>query len=140
MVQFSGVGSEPAHNWLILAYWAKGMYRESVEEEQAALRRGGRGELATQLGRVYAARGYKGVQEWELETNLRAWRKHWVRAVDVAMAYSELGHNDEAFEWLQRARKAHEAPVVLVRVMRSYDNLRTDPRYLEFLRSLQLAD
>jgi hypothetical protein len=61
------------------------------------------GELATQLGRVYAARGYKGVQEWELETNLRAWRKNWVRAVDVAMAYSELGHNNEAFEWLQRA-------------------------------------
>jgi hypothetical protein len=37
-------------------------------------------------------------------------------------------------------RKAHEAPVVLVKVMRSYDNLRTDPRYLEFLRDLQFPD
>jgi tetratricopeptide (TPR) repeat protein len=129
---------EEARSWVIVAYWEKGMYREAVQENQAALVRSGKAQLAAELGHVFAARGHRGVEEWELQTTLKDWRRGEAEASDVAMAYAGLGKIDEAFEWLEKARKAHDAPIALVKAMRSYDSLRSDPRYPEFLHRMKL--
>jgi tetratricopeptide (TPR) repeat protein len=129
---------EAAHTWLAVAYWGKGMYGESVQENQASLVRSGKAELADELGHVFAVRGHRGVQEWELQTTLKHWQKAEAEASDVAMAYAALSKNDEAFEWLEKARTARDAPIALVKAMRSYDSLRSDPRYPEFLHRMKL--
>jgi hypothetical protein len=75
-----------------------------------------------------------------LESALKDWQKGDAEAYNVAMAYGDLGNRNEAFKWLEKARKAHEAPVALIKAMRSYDSLRSDPRYREFLHSMQLPE
>lgn len=51
---------------------------------------------------------------------------------NAACAHALLGHNDQAFLWLQRARDAG-APLQAVGTDTDLDSLRTDPRLAEFM-------
>jgi hypothetical protein len=52
--------------------------------------------------------------------------------------YAALGDKDEAFAWLGKACDAREAGVIWIKVDPMMDNLRSDPRFAEVVKSMGL--
>ena len=50
------------------------------------------------------------------------------------------GRGIKAFEWLERAFRQHDGGLTSTRIDPLLDNLRTDPRLLEFVKKLGLSD
>jgi tetratricopeptide (TPR) repeat protein len=59
-------------------------------------------------------------------------------ATQIAECQSWRGETDRAFESLERARRQREVDVIEVRFDDELESLRKDPRWLPFLRSLNL--
>ena len=64
-----------------------------------------------------------------LETN-------WARdaAYNIAYVYAYCGNADRAFWWLDKAVEYHDTGVTQVPAQNLFDNIRSDPRWLKFLR------
>ena len=61
-------------------------------------------------------------------------------AYQIADVYAYRGDKDRAFEWLERARRQHDAGLPTLRLDPSLNNLHDDPRWNTFLRTVGLAD
>jgi TolB-like protein/tetratricopeptide (TPR) repeat protein len=124
------------HDQLAEAYEQKGLYDQALREEQRSLTLAGLEELATLLGRVYAAQGWKGVLRKQIEVYERR-DTNTYDPVTVAISYAELGEKDKAFFWLERSYEEHLIPFY-IKVQPAFDNLRSDPRYADLLRRMGL--
>ncbi|HZO07049.1 MAG TPA: hypothetical protein VFB52_11740, partial [Solirubrobacterales bacterium] len=62
-----------------------------------------------------------------------------VSPVYIAKIYAGLGDKDRAFEWLRRGYAERSDHLVSLRVDPAYDSLRSDPRFVDLLRSVGLA-
>jgi TolB-like protein/Tfp pilus assembly protein PilF len=58
---------------------------------------------------------------------------------DIAAVYTGLGEKNTAFEWLGRDLTARSGTLQFVRSLPEFESLRSDPRYSDLLRSLNLA-
>ncbi len=56
---------------------------------------------------------------------------------NLAFLYASLGEKDPAFERLEGALRSHDFSLVLVQADYRLDNLRSDPRYKDFLRRMK---
>jgi len=56
----------------------------------------------------------------------------------IAGNYASAGDRDAAFQWLQKAIDEPDNYVLYLRIDPSYDKLRSDPRYQQFLKQLKL--
>src|SRR5438477_2230340 len=61
-------------------------------------------------------------------------------AYQIADVYAYRGDKDRAFEWLERARRQRDAGLPGLRTDPYLENLRGDPRWNAFLRTMGLAD
>jgi adenylate cyclase len=61
-------------------------------------------------------------------------------AYQVAEVYAYRNDKDHAFEWLERARRQHDAGLPILRADTLLPNLHNDPRWDKFLRTMGLAD
>ena len=61
--------------------------------------------------------------------------KH-VPAVDRARIYAGLGEKDKAFEWLEKSYE--DRSIVGINVQPPFDPLRSDPRFADLLRRMNL--
>ncbi len=88
---------------------------------------------------VYAAQGRRRESDAALaqmqrrfEVDQGAW------AYDIASIYAYRGEATQAMAWLERASARHEAIVADTNVDRFFRPIANDPRFLEFLKRLQL--
>ncbi len=58
----------------------------------------------------------------------------------VAYVYAALEEADAAFEWLEKAYERRQYTLVWIRFDPSLDPLRSDPRFDDLLRRMNLAD
>jgi hypothetical protein len=61
-------------------------------------------------------------------------------AYQIAEVYAYRSEKDRAFEWLERARRQRDTGLTLLRIDPFLANLREDPRWDAFLRTMGLAD
>jgi TolB-like protein/Flp pilus assembly protein TadD len=62
----------------------------------------------------------------------------YVPAGAFVTAYLELGDNDEAFAWLERAYQEQSNVLIYIKVFPPYDSLRGDPRFQDLVRRVGL--
>jgi hypothetical protein len=125
-----------ARTGLQYAFIAKGM-----RDEQLALQRE---RIAHDPGRVAAFErglaegGYEGAQRGIADVlavrYLDSGRGH---AVGIALRYQDAGDNDRAIDWLEKAYEEHD-PNLPYLGNPLYDPLRSDPRFQELLRRMNL--
>ena len=58
----------------------------------------------------------------------------------MALQYGRLGDTENALSWLEEASCHKGGQVIYARVHPYLDSLRDDPRYLEILEKMNLAD
>ena len=98
-------------------------------------------KLTVTLGIAYYSRGEK---ERALEQVALLERKVSKGSSEalyrVACVYAVFGNKDKALERLEQAHRLRDERMVWVKVDPAFDNLRTEPRYQEILRKMNLGD
>ena len=140
----------PGHNLvrglLAAVYASNDMPEEALRERQDIFRRTGREREAQELEAAFAEGGETGTLRWLIQRGLRSAEKArregtgGDRAFNLAVLYARLGEADEAFKWLEEALRQRAGFVIYVTVHPWFDSLRSDPRYGEILKTMNLAD
>lgn len=119
------------------AYREQGRYEEAIAEFQSLQERTGAPPPAglavtyARMGRVDEARTI--LREVETRAGAAA-----ATAIDVARIHASLGDFDRAFEWLDRTYQARPYTLLSIRSDPALDTLRSDPRFDELVRRLEL--
>ena len=121
-----------------LAYEQKGKWREALADLETARRLDDTPHSAAMLGEAYALSGDKSRARQILrELQLRAKRED-VSALYPAIIYAGLGEKDAAFSALEGAFKERATYLLALKTAAIYDPLRSDPRYADLLKRLNL--
>lgn len=124
----------PVRGYLRLAYQEQGKFDEAFQEAQKVLASRLSAEQMEQLRQAYAASGYKGVQAVEVKLIKEHSKRQSVSSSELARLCASVGQKDEAFEWLNKAYEARTDALIWIKVDPRYDNLRSDPRFLDLIK------
>ena len=127
------------HFHLSSIYAEKGMYAEAIAEAEEAKKFSEsnyplalKGYALARWGKVDEARAVLG----ELD-DLRA-TTTYVPYYYSALINNGLGESEKAIAFLERAFQQHDSMMVFLKVEPKWDNLRSDPRFVELLEKMDL--
>jgi adenylate cyclase len=121
------------------AYGSKAMYREALAElnKAADLLKSSVGVTAP-IGYIEAISGKRAAAQKVIkELNQLSGRKY-VAPYHLALLHAGLGEKDQAFEYLENARKERSDSLVYLKIDPRLDDLRADPRFLDLLQKIGL--
>lgn len=132
-------GFIPARLFLGEAYEQMGMYEEAIAEFEEAVTLANRQPIyLAGLGHAYAISGNReGALSTIQELNQLSTQK-FVPARGIAEIYMGLGDKEQAFAWLDKAFEQRNGWLLHVKENQRYDSLRTDPRYIDLVRRMNL--
>jgi Flp pilus assembly protein TadD len=126
-----------ARSLLGFAYGQMGMHEQAIAEFQkrAAPGSGGSGDL----GVAYALSGRRSEALEEIDKLRELSKQRYVAPYNLALIYAALGDKENALEWLDRAYEDRSTRLVWVKVDPQLDRLRSERRFAELLRRMNLA-
>jgi serine/threonine protein kinase len=129
-----------AHWVLGYVYAKKEMYNEAITELQKAveLQEGGVVETLPDLGWAYGISGKRAEALKILDQLEIASKQRYIPSLYFAIVYSGLGEKDQALEWLEKAYQEHDFRLVWIGCDPSFDSLRSDARFKELLKKMNL--
>jgi TolB-like protein/Tfp pilus assembly protein PilF len=128
-----------AHYTLATIYEEKGMFEEAITEFQTnAVLTGESTEAAAQkaaqLRAAYRKAGAVGYWRRRIAQMKEDMIRGYVSPAEIASIYARLGQDREAFAWLEKAYREHDALLVWLKTYPAFDGLRSDPRFTDLLR------
>ena len=125
------------HWYLGSSYVQKSMYKEALAEfEKALVIAPGNTDALAGLGYTYAVAARRAEAEKVLDQLNELSKQKYVPAWPRAIIYGGLGQKDKAFEWLEKAYE--ERSIYSIKADPAYDPLRSDPRFADLLRRMNL--
>jgi len=126
-----------AHLNLGMAYVQKSMFKEAIAEfEKALVISPNRTGALSRLGYAYAVAGRRAEALKVLDQLTERSKQKYVPATDVARMFAGLKEKDKAVEWLEKAYE--ERSVANIKLNPVYDLLRSDSRFQQILRRMNL--
>lgn len=130
-----------AHLFVGLAYAGKGMWDEAIQEMQNAANLSGDSILIkAQLAHAYASSGRKGEAERILAEMLESAGQRRVSPYYIAMIYAGLDDKDQTFAWLDKAYAERSRRLWALKVVPTWENVRSDSRFADLLRRMGLPE
>jgi TolB-like protein/Tfp pilus assembly protein PilF len=124
------------HSFLGYAYLQKSMYKEAKDEFEKWP-----GGLVG-LGYTSAVMGRRSEAQKVLDQLIGRAKQQYVPAGEMASIYVGLGEKDEAFEWLEKAYADRDLGgqtfTIGIKADPHFDPLRSDPRFQDLLRRMNL--
>lgn len=134
---------KPSGNHLLAeAYIAKGMYEEGVAEMRKVVALDNspeRWDKLPLLAYAYAVAGHRDEALKILDEQEKLAKRGYISPYNFAIIYTGLGDKDRAFEWLEKCYEQRTRLVYRIKSRPMFDPLRSDPRYVELLRKMNLA-
>jgi serine/threonine protein kinase/tetratricopeptide (TPR) repeat protein len=122
-----------------LTYIEKGMYPEAIETYKELLSQNERTtHLAESVDAAFKSKGIQGVFRWIIDHVDEVSRQSNTRPITLAINYARLGEKDEAFKWLEVMVENRLPRLHYIKVMPYLDSIRSDPRYLDLLKRMNL--
>jgi hypothetical protein len=59
---------------------------------------------------------------------------------EIALVYTGLGENDQAMEWLEKAKTERDPFLIYIMIDPNFDNLRSDPHFADLMRRVGFAN
>ena len=129
------------HYFLGLAYSGKQMYPEALAEYEKGVATDSKDEWALSgLGWVYALMHNRMKAEGVIRRLRQDARERPDLALEIAIIYSALGEKNEAFDWLEKAYQNRDGGLMLVSSYWYFAEIRSDPRYAEFVKKMGLPE
>jgi eukaryotic-like serine/threonine-protein kinase len=126
-----------AHIFLGFAYVQKSMYNEATSEYEKALTISPGNTVAlAYLGYSYARSGRRAEAAKLLDQLNDFSKRNYVPAVRRAYIYIGLGEKEKAFESLEKAYEERTIGIVIINPI--FNPLRSDPRFTDLLRRMNL--
>lgn len=128
------------HRDLSNAYWAKGMYSQSVQEMQAWSQFSGQKSdlaLAAALQQGFRSGGWQKALRNAIAAATAQHKNGGVgMALIAAEDYALLGEKDEAFQWLSTAYDSHDPNLISLRTDFRLNSLHSDARYQALVKKM----
>ncbi len=121
-----------------LMYLKKGLNHDAIIALETLYNKNKRA-TASALGYAYGLSGREAAAREVLAEMEKLDRQSHLPAQEFALVYLGLGDKENAFVWLKKAVDDHFAPTSYLAVDPIYDSIRSDPRFTELVRSLNLA-
>jgi serine/threonine protein kinase/Tfp pilus assembly protein PilF len=122
------------------AYVLKGLYAEAVEASKRASALMGNDPFGLSfIGYTYARCGKRDSASAILDKLLKMITIRPHIACFVAVVYNGLGEKEKAFEWLEKGCQGHDIYMRGLRVDPSWDEYRSDPRFVSILKRVGLG-
>ena len=129
------------HDHLAEVYSRKGMYREAIAERQEYLSLSGDEEAARELGRDFSDSGYhqaiKALYRKTLAFMEEAAKYAYVSSIHFAVLHAQLGQNDKAFAWLEKAFEERQPWLGQLQFDPQFEPLRSDPCFSDLVRRIK---
>jgi serine/threonine-protein kinase len=130
-----------------LAYEQKHLHAEAIASFQKAIDLSkstevaeGKPEMLACLGHAYAIAEKPGEARATIEKLMKlAGARTYVSSYGVSLIYVALGDKDSAFQWLERAYQERDENFIHLKVDPRLDAIRSEPRFQELLRRINLA-
>jgi serine/threonine protein kinase/Tfp pilus assembly protein PilF len=117
----------------------KGLYEEAIEQFQKAITLAkGSTDMIAALGHAYAVSGNKAEAEKILDQLLELSKEKYVSSYEIAVLYLGLDMKEKALDRLEKAYIERCQYMVYLRTDPRIDNIRSDPRFLELLKKMNL--
>jgi tetratricopeptide (TPR) repeat protein len=127
----------PALDTLGMAYVQKSRYKEGMAEFERLLAISPGNALGlSDRGYAYAVAGRKAEAHQELDQLTEHSKEHYVSAMLRARIYAGLGEKDKGIEWLEKGYE--DRSITSIKVNPEVDSLRSDPRFQNLLRRMNL--
>jgi serine/threonine protein kinase/tetratricopeptide (TPR) repeat protein len=123
-------------------YAAKRIYKEGVAEIQKGVELDNvpeRWDRHPMLAYAYAMAGRRDEALKILNEQNRLAKQLYISPYNFAIIYTGLGDKDKAFEWLEKGYEQHTRLIYRLKSRPMFDSLRSDPRYADLLRKMNLA-
>jgi DNA-binding winged helix-turn-helix (wHTH) protein/TolB-like protein/Flp pilus assembly protein TadD len=129
-----------AHLYASSAYIEKGMYSEAISEARKAREISGARSTHSEafLGYALAKSGKEAEARSVLKGLLKSSAERYVPGSHIALVYNCLGERDEALAWLEQSYARHDPGMVFLKVEPKWNNLRSDTRFQDLVRSVGL--
>ncbi len=129
------------HNSLSYVYLKQGRTAEALAEAQKAVELSNRanGHLSL-LGYVCAVSGNRNKALAIVKELEERYQKRQADGIDIAGIHTGLGNKDQAFEWIEKQFQNHSSELMAVKTEPVFEPLRSDPRYKDLLRRMNLPE
>ena len=127
-----------AHRQLGEAYELQGSFPEAIAEYQKARQLSDDPALLAWLGHTYAASGKRDEALKTLDQLTVIARQRYVSEYSWAIIYAGLGEKDQAINWLEKGYQERATKMSYLQIEPFFDNLRSDPRFVELVRRVGL--
>ncbi len=133
--------SVAAHEYRCYVYLFKSMFEEALAEMQLVLRfyHTSTANVKAFTGAVYAMAGRIEEAKRILRECEEMSAQEYVDPRWLMGTYSRLGNKDRAFEWLEKAFKAHTITPFEVKLSPFFDEITSDPRFEELMKKTLAA-
>jgi serine/threonine-protein kinase len=126
------------HTFLGMAYAAKGMTAEAVKalDRDREISGGKKPEIESWIGVAYALAGQKDRARQIYTSMLGESQSKFISPFPLACICFVLGDVDRGFEWLEKGYEQRDPRMSFLKVHPACDGVRTDPRYLYWLKKM----
>jgi len=115
-----------------------GRYADAVAAERGRLAARGDTDIEAALMRGYPAGGYRQAMRQAADGMAVRSRATGFDSYYIAQLYKRAGATNQAIEWLEKAFEAHDPNISYMGVNPIFDDLRSDPRFQNLLRRMNL--
>jgi Flp pilus assembly protein TadD len=117
----------------------RGQYDEAIDALRQVVARKSDPDFISDLAHAYAVAGRRDEARRTLAQLLQIAKQRYVPPVYIAKVYAGLGENAQALALLNQAFQERSDQLTGLRVDPAFDHLRADPRFVDLLRRVGLA-
>ena len=130
-----------AHTFLGMAYAGKGMIEEAVKalDRDREISGGKKAEIEYLIGVAYALAGQEDRARKTYASMVEQSKSEFISPFALACICFVLGDVDRGFEWLAEGYEQRDPGMSWLKVNPACDGVRSDPRYLEYLKKMGLS-
>jgi hypothetical protein len=118
------------------------MYQEAIAETREGYLLQGNDGAAGIFADAKDAAGYQEAKDVIARSTLEGLnelaRDEYVSPIEFARFHAQLNEKDEAFRWLEKAFQERSTQIVFLKVVKDWDNLRSDPRFADLVKRIGL--
>jgi len=129
----------PAHDFLAAAYEQSGRYDEAIAECEKAITLADESYNFLTLARIEARSGRRSDAQRLLGEIVESSKRRYCSPALIAMVYAALGDKDKVFEWLEKAYQERDWGLAQLKVSPELASVRSDPRYADLLKRMNLS-